>query len=73
MLANGAILMLRAELLFNCDGISPDLMVVNLFKITPNFKEIRAQVIENNSDIRQVILRPNTPVLEFRKSSGDKK
>ena len=61
----------RAELLFICDDVLPEQMVINLFKITPNFKQIRAQVIENNSNLRQVVLRPKTPVLEFRRSSDN--
>ena len=62
----------RAELLFICDDVLPERMVVKLFKITPNFKQINAQFIANNSDLRQVVLRPNTPVLEFTRSSGSK-
>lgn len=62
----------RAELLFICHDVLPEQMVVNLFKITPNFKEIHAQFIENNSDLRQIVLRPNTPVLEFTRYSDDK-
>ncbi len=62
----------RAELLFICDDVLPERMNVGLFKITPNFKEIHAQIIEQNSDLRLVVLRPNTPVLEFTRSSDTK-
>ena len=58
----------RAELLYICGDVLPERMVVNLFKITPNFKEINSQFIENNSNLRQVVLRSNTPVLEFTHS-----
>ena len=62
----------RAELLFICDDVLPERMIVNLFKITPNFEEIHAQFIAHNSDVRHVVLKPKTPVLEFTRSSNKK-
>jgi len=48
----------RSELIFVCINPLPEVMAIDLFRAFPNIKEIDAQFMVNNSELRRVKLTP---------------